>query len=89
MSGRVYIDSFTSALADASSKERTQPRCILSILMRNPRFSTFDVSHDSLAKTLNYLKADGLMVYKEGTQYPWCEVVITDRGRQYLAGAKL
>lgn len=86
MSSRVYIDCFTSALGDVSLKERTRPRRILSILNRNPRFSVFDVGHDSLAKTLDYLKNSKFIVYKIGQRYPWCEVELTPSGRAYLAG---
>jgi len=82
----VYLDCFTSALGDVSCKERTQPRRILSVLSRNPRFSVFDVNHDSLAKTLDFLKDNKLMVYKE-TEYPWCEVELTPKGRAFLAGS--
>lgn len=82
----VRLCCFTSALGDVSFKERTQPRRILAVLARNPRFSVFDVNHDSLAKTLDFLKDAGLMVYKRGGHYPWCEVELTPKGRAYLAG---
>jgi Flp pilus assembly CpaE family ATPase len=82
----VRLCTFTSALGDASAKERTQPRRILAILNRNPRFSVFDVNHDSLAKTLDYLKDADFMVYKKGGHYPWCEIQVTPAGRKFLAG---
>jgi hypothetical protein len=45
----------------------------------------FDASeHQSLARTLDCLGERGYIRYLDGTGYPWCEVEVTDSGKQFL-----
>lgn len=80
---RVIVCQFTS-LDDLPKKSYKDPAAVLQAISKAGRFSVFEVTSSKvLAKTMDTLGAWGF--YKTvGGEYPWCEIEITDAGREFL-----
>ena len=85
MNDPYFIDSFSGDLASLPAKKRRDSDAVLRLLWQSPRFSCFDATeHATLAWTLDRLKDTGMIEYKTGIGYPWCEVRLTDAGKERL-----
>lgn len=86
MKSRIFVDSFSGALADLPKGQRTTLDA-LRTLVEHPQVSTFDRSYlPWVDRLVRDLLAQGLIV-EERVQYPWHRFALTDAGRVALAVA--
>lgn len=79
----IFLDSFSGALADLKTKQRTEENA-LAILAEHPRVSTWDMSENRwLCGLIDGLKQNGLIV-EQTEPYPWHRFALTDKGRAKL-----
>lgn len=84
MSGPIFIDSFSGAVADLTAKQKRDHICVLRVLSNNPNVSTWDMDEDKLYRTIYYLR-DNDFVAEIERPFPWHRFEITDKGKRYLA----
>lgn len=83
----VRICSFASSIADLPRSAQRDPRLVLASLKADPVFSSFDASaNPSIAKTMTYLFARGLVEDDKTREYPWTRVRVTEAGENFLKG---
>lgn len=83
----LHIDCFT-ALDDIKGKDRGNPRLVLRTIMQNGgRFSAFDASDITMARTLTYIEGNSGWTNRvaRDSHYPWVRVELTEAGRAALA----
>lgn len=81
---RIFVCSFSSGLDDIPKKKRRDPKAVLAVLLKNPRFSCFEVD-SALADTLALLGQQEFIRPSEHEDgYPWSRVQVTEAGMAYL-----
>lgn len=84
MRDRVFIDSFSGALADLKKGQRTEGNA-LAAMHKHPRVSTWDMSEYAWVRNLiGDLKRKGLIEERGDEPYPWHRYALTNTGRATL-----
>ena len=82
---RVFVDSFSGAVAELTRKQQADPVAVLRALQRSPMVSTWDLS-GSLDGVIWQLKKDGLIEdQSKSVGYPWHKFGVTTKGAERLA----
>jgi hypothetical protein len=88
MTGPAYLCQFTT-LDDVKRKDEGSAEIVLEALSRQREFSVFDATRTpKMAKTMDYIVAQGWINRVGDAPYPWQEFVLTDKGRAVLAGTR-
>lgn len=83
---KVIVCNFTGSAAMLPAGQR-KPLDVLRVLARSPQVSCFDLSELRwLSSACDSLRRDGFVTYDASLGYPWCQYLITDKGRKALAG---
>lgn len=87
MAYRVFLDSFTGAVADLKPKQRTIEN-VLIVLDDSPLVSTWDMSSNRwLQQMVAVLVQRKFIEEDKKERYPWHRYKVTDLGKAYLADA--
>lgn len=81
-----FLDSFSGSLGDLPPKKRTIEDA-LRTLRKDPRVSCFERGAGWLEDLIDQLKSRGLIVERDGTDYPWCAFDLTPAGLAMIGGS--
>ena len=87
---RVFVDSFSGAVAELTRKQQADPVAVLRALQRSPLVSTWDLwESDRLSDVIRRLKKDGLIESQpKSVGYPWHRFVVTPKGAEEIGKAQ-
>ena len=82
---QVHICFSSVGIDELPRKQQGDIRAVLTILAKTKCFSTFEATaNTTIASTMDRLGNEGY-IRSVGGSYPWCEIEITDKGRELLA----
>lgn len=86
MSDAVHVCSFSVGIDELPHKDQSDAAKVLRVLAEHKRFSVFEATANTvIASTMDRMQGKYFKVI--GGQYPWCQIELTQEGKDLLEEA--